>query len=205
MQDFLLIILITPHTSLSLSPNANTVTERNIKVLRAPFGGSPVPGAVPGKEGMEWASINTMQPAQMPVTSSTHPHASIGSAIDHTYVKTVQGPCHTSSAETQVDVQLQGISRCAEFWRAELENHPDKEFVKKICSYVVNGVPIEFQGNARETEIKNWPSACKYEKEVNQFIEKHIEGGAIEGPFNFGEDVVQTSPLRAFIKKVKKK
>ena len=44
-----------------------------------------------------------------------------------------------------------------------------------------------------------------YRKQVDEFVIKHWKEGAIEGPCKLGTEVIQTSPLGAFIKKGKQK
>ena len=100
---------------------------------------------------------------------------------------------------------MHGIRRCAEFWYTELQSHPDRQFANKICDYVMNGIPIEYDGSSEWLEIKNWPSTIEYEEQVNEWIKKHMTEGAIEGPFDEGIEIAHTSPLGAFLKKGKNK
>ena len=98
-----------------------------------------------------------------------------------------------------------GIARQVSYWKDQLKDHPDKDFAQRLCNYVEFGIPIEFEGECNNNELKNWPSSEQFKEQVNQFVEKHYAEGAIEGPFELGTDVVKTSPIGAFMKKGKDK
>ena len=83
-----------------------------------------------------------------------------------------------------------------------LSDHPDKEFVSKILTYIKQGVPIGYEG-PRETRVsKNWPSAKLYAAAVEASLAKDLSKGRKAGPFMFPPfSTFVGSPMGAFPKK----
>ena len=83
-----------------------------------------------------------------------------------------------------------------------LSDHPDKEYVSKILTYIKQGVPIGYEG-PRETRVsKNWPSAKLYAAAVEASLAKDVSKGRKAGPFMFPPfSTFVGSPMGAFPKK----
>ena len=178
---------------------------QNIKVPSAPppFGPSPEPD--PGNKNRLWDNTNMGHRGPMPVMTTTTGNVTDNTVGGSTFAKGVGGPCQILNAKSTENAPMHGISKCKKFWIDELASHPDKEFKEKIVEYVTEGAPIGYEGILELKEPKNWPSAKKFSKEVDEFVIKHWKNGAIEGPFELGKEVIVTSPLGAFIKKGKEK
>ena len=111
----------------------------------------------------------------------------------------------TRQVPTRVSTPLIGISRNLDYWRNELACHPDKEFVCEVLNMIEWGAPVGHTGMVKPGIHDNWPSASKFYEGVQEYLNKHIESGAIEGPLQEVSYGFVGSPLGAFEKGCPKK
>ena len=89
-----------------------------------------------------------------------------------------------------------------EFWRENLQDHPDPAFVKTVLKGIEFGVKIGYDGPQFSFESDNWPSSLEHAAEVSKIISKNVKLGRVAGPYssppltNF-----RCSPLGAIPKK----
>ena len=111
-----------------------------------------------------------------------------------------------STVQSMVDVPANhGISKQFDFWLFYMHFHKDDRFVQKILRYVYWGIGIGYKGQLDRVDIRNWPSALDYREKVTEFIQKHLEDGSIQGPYDTVPHNFRSSPLGAFMKKGKTK
>ena len=98
-----------------------------------------------------------------------------------------------------------GISAKSDYWEKQLRSHPDKEFAHEVLSMVKYGAPVGHTGVIESKVCENWPSAYKFREGVQEYIDKHLASGAIEGPLTEISNMFVGSPLGAFEKGCPKK
>ena len=110
----------------------------------------------------------------------------------------------TKVETTKVNTRL-GISNNYSYWKEELKNHPDRPYTEYVLDMVLNGAPVGHNGEIVAGVYENWPSAYKFQSGVNEYINRHIRSGAIEGPLDVIPRNFVGSPLGAFEKGSPKK
>ena len=133
------------------------------------------------------------------ITGSMNVASSGRHVKEHMCVRAVEGQNLTPNAPHVISAKSPLNLAAIE---TSLSDHPDKEFVSKILTYIKQGVPIGYEG-PRETRVsKNWPSAKLYAAAVEASLAKDLSKGRKAGPFMFPPfSTFVGSPMGAFPKK----
>ena len=194
---------------LSCKSDAHSMEECPLNAANMLPPSAPPPSGAGGAQMRGTAVVAEENDPKIFASPLTPTNAPFTSAIEDTYVLGVQASFHSESVSSQVPATITQMARppnrslrsCIQFWDYWLTPHPNKDFVQKVLTFIMEGIPIGYTGPEDTVISDNWPSALKYSHEVTDFVNSNIEEGNIGGPLSKPYPKgYRSSPLGAFMR-----
>ena len=71
-----------------------------------------------------------------------------------------------------------------DLFEKHLSNHPDRDFVTKLCTNLREGAKVGYEGPRTTRFSKNLPTALAFPGKIQENLDKGVELGRTAGPFN---------------------